>query len=202
VGVKAQDLLADLPKWTSQQEWLGAAERVVFEALGGCAPFVSPFSIHNPNGWRYWLIHFANSYRARQVYNDILHNNSSMQAHFGRSGLRMLSYDPAHESGTLYLFDMSGRQTAKSQLLDDIPKMIAETSDVVVVRDFYSGIYNLTPAHTDDIHAAIIENPDIEVVTPNGGTRRRANTIGPDDLLRLKMQRSFFPFFFEPGGKK
>jgi three-Cys-motif partner protein len=31
---------------------LGAAERIVFDAYKTCAPFVSPFSIHNPVGWR------------------------------------------------------------------------------------------------------------------------------------------------------
>jgi three-Cys-motif partner protein len=89
----------------SKQEWLGAAERIVFDSFQGCASFVSPFSINNPEGWRYWLIHFANSPRARQVYNNILHRNSSVQAHFGRSGLDMLAYDPTHDVGQLYLFD-------------------------------------------------------------------------------------------------
>jgi three-Cys-motif partner protein len=36
--------------------WLGAAERMVFETFKGIARFVSPFSITNPDGWRYWLI--------------------------------------------------------------------------------------------------------------------------------------------------
>lgn len=43
----------------NKNAWLGAAERLVFEAFRNCAPFVSPFSINNPDGWRYWLIHFA-----------------------------------------------------------------------------------------------------------------------------------------------
>src|SRR5262249_37304164 len=94
----------------SRREWLGAAERMVFGAFRSCAPYVSPFSIHNPDGWCYWLIHLANSYRARQVYNNVLHENSSVQAHFGRSGLDMLAYDPSHHSGDLYLFDDSGRE--------------------------------------------------------------------------------------------
>ena len=78
----------------SGKEWLGAAGRIVFDRFRQCAPFVTPFAIHNPKGWRYRLIHLAASYRARQVYNDVLHDNSSQQAHFGRAGLRMLSYDP------------------------------------------------------------------------------------------------------------
>ena len=105
----------------NKTSWLGAAECLVFEAFRTCAPYVSPFSINNPDGWRYWLIHFANFYRARQVYNNILHDNSSAQAHFGWSGLEMLHYDPDHERGALYLFDDPGREMAKGQLIDDIP---------------------------------------------------------------------------------
>lgn len=185
----------------NKSSWLGAAERLVFEAFRNCAPFVSPFSINNPDGWRYWLIHFANFYRARQVYNNILHHNSSAQAHFGRSGLNMLSYDPGHDSGTLYLFDESGRQTAKGQLFEDIPRLISESGDAIGVGDFYENIYNITPAHTDDVHTAIIDNPDIEVITPAGGERRKANTIGVNDVLKLKIQKSFFPMFLRANDK-
>lgn len=179
----------------SKSNWLGAAERLVFETFRTCAPFVSPFSINNPDGWRYWLIHFGNFYRARQVYNNVLHENSSAQAHFGRSGLDMLSYDPSHEDGSLYLFDLSGREAAKTQLLTDIPKLISESGDVIGVGDFYESIYNTTPAHTDDVHSAIIENPDVEVITPAGGERRKANTIAIGDMLKLKPQTSFYPMF-------
>src|SRR3546814_273743 len=115
----------------NRRAWLGVAERIVFEAFRVCAPFVSPFSINNPGGWRYWLIHFANIYRARQVYNNILHDNSSLQAHFGRSGLNMLSYDPSHDEGMLYLFDIAGRTSAKKQLLEDIPRLVTEAGDVI-----------------------------------------------------------------------
>ncbi|WP_417614229.1 three-Cys-motif partner protein TcmP [Parasphingorhabdus sp.] len=177
--------------------WLGVAERLVFEVYKNCAPFVSPFSINNPNGWRYWLIHFANNYRARQVYNNILHDNSSSQAHFGRSGLNMLAYDPSHEEGSLYLFGDNDRAVAKGQLLEDIPRLVSESGDAVLIGDFYAGIYNATPAHADDVHAAMIENPDIEVITANGGERRKGNTIVVGDVIKIKKQRSFFPVFLD-----
>ncbi len=82
-GVNGDDL-SRLDGLMSKDTWLGAAERLVFESFRRCANYVSPFSIHNPDGWRYWLIHFANSVRARQEYNNILHQNSSTQAHYGR----------------------------------------------------------------------------------------------------------------------
>ncbi len=187
--------LSPLEGRMSKNEWLGAAEQLVFEWFRRCAPYVSPFSINNPDGWRYWLIHFASNYRARQEYNNILHQNSTMQAHFGRSGLHMLSFDPRDDTGTLYLFDVSSRDQAKDQLLDDIPRLVTEFGDAVGVGQLYESIYNMTPAHMDEIHTAMIENPDLEVVTEQGGERRRPNTIVAADTLRMKRQISFFPIF-------
>ena len=186
----------DVDSLMNKEAFLGQAEKIVFDTLKGCASsgFVSPFSINNPEGWRYWLIHFANSYRARQVYNNILHDNSTLQAHFGRSGLRMLSYDPNHE-GNLYLFDDNSRELAKNDLHDDIPRLISEYGDALTIEDFYTATYNETAAHSDDIHAMIIENPDVEVITPQNGERRSPNTIKPGDVLKLKTQTTMFPIF-------
>lgn len=99
------------------------------------------------------------------------------------------------------LFDLSGREAARTQLLADIPRLISESGDVISVGDFYEGIYNATPAHMDDVHRAIIENPDIAVITPGGGERRSANSIGVGDVLKLKRQRSFFPKFLDASPK-
>jgi three-Cys-motif partner protein len=71
LGIDGADLVA-LEGAVSKNVWLGAAERLVFEAFRTCALYVSPFSINNPRGWRYWLIHFANFYRARQVCSAII----------------------------------------------------------------------------------------------------------------------------------
>lgn len=179
----------------SNDAWMGTAERLVFENFHRFARYVSPFSINNPDGWRYWLIHFSNSYRARQAYNIVLHNNATSQAHFGRSGLNMLSYDPRENEGQPYLFDATGRQTALEQLMTDIPRLVSDQGDAIGVEAFYEGIYNLTPAHRDEIHTAIGDNPDLEVFTPSGGKRQKPNTISAGDTLKLNVQKSFFPIF-------
>lgn len=189
--------LQTLSGMMGRNEWLGTAESIVFDAFRLCAPYVSPFSINNPDGWRYWLVHFANNYRARQVYNNILHNNASLQAHFGRSGLNMLHYDPRNDERILYLFDDEARSSAKDQLSGDIPRLVTDSGDAMGVMEFYGSIYNMTPAHSDDVHHSIIENPDLEVITPSGGKRRKSNTIKIDDVIRFKAQRSFFPLFLE-----
>lgn len=110
----------------------------------------------------------------------------------------MLSYDAHDESTMLYLFDEQGRAQARDQLFDDIPRVVASYGDTISVGDFYTSIYNATPAHTDDIHLAIMENSDLEVVTSEGGERRKASTIKATDTLRLRRQLSFPRFLGMP----
>lgn len=194
VQVKVDNLLRNDDELLGKPRWLGEAEKIVFSHYKECATYVSPFSINNPNGWRYWLMHFANSYRARQVYNDVLHQEASLQAHFGRSGLNMLSYDPQDE-GQLYLFNADSRLTAKKELYDDIPRLVAESGDTLAMQEFYAAAYSETPAHSQDIHEMILENPDMEVITELGGKRRQPNMIKATDILRLKSQKSMFFMF-------
>ena len=59
------------------------------------------------------------------------------------------------------------------------------------ISDFYSDIYNGTPARSDGIHSAIFDNPDLEVLTPSGDRRRFPHRIPLEDTLCLKKQRSF-----------
>ena len=40
---------------------------------------------------------------------------------------------------------------------------------------------------------------NLEVITPAGGERRKANTIGVNDIIKVKTQRSFFPMFLDAG---
>ena len=42
--------LSELDGPMSRSDWLGAAERIVFETFRNCAPYVSTFSINNPKG--------------------------------------------------------------------------------------------------------------------------------------------------------
>jgi three-Cys-motif partner protein len=183
--------MSQLDRIMTKSEWLGTAERIVFDSFKNISPFVSPFSLTNPNGWRYWLMHFTNSVRARQAYNDVLHRNSNHQAHFGRSGLNMFSFNPARE-GHLCLFQTQDRQRAQQELADDIPRLISEFGDALSVDEFYRSAYNLTPAHSDDIKRAMILGEEVEVLTPEGNPRRKSATISLDDTLRLKPQRSFY----------
>ena len=184
-------LLASPDSEMNKPEWLGNVERIVYDCLHSCAPYVSPFSINNPDGWRYWLMHFANKPRAREVYNNILHDNSSTQAHFGRAGLNMLAYNP-DEDGKLLLFDIDARSASIEQLHDDIPRHISASGDAMSMEDFLKSAYSATSAHSDDMRTVIVDSEDIEAITESGNPRRSAGAIRITDTLRLKTQKSMF----------
>jgi three-Cys-motif partner protein len=188
-GITLQQLY-DAVEGKNGRDQYGAIERLVFESYKASAPFVSPFAINNPDGWRYWLLHLANEPKARQVYNNILHDNAQMQGHYGRAGLRMLTYDPSFDARS-YLFTEQDRERAIRELYEDIPNVVSEFGDSVTLGEFHQNISNETPAHSEDIAKAIMENPDLTVLTENGGKRRSHNTLKDSDTLILNTQRSF-----------
>ncbi|MBL4749101.1 MAG: three-Cys-motif partner protein TcmP [Amylibacter sp.] len=176
----------------NKKAWLADVERLVYEEFNNLASYVSPFSINGEKGWEYWLVHFANAYRARQVYNDILHRKKNSQAHMGRSGLQMLRYS-SYEETSLYLFDRESRQVAKAELLSDIPQYLTDRvkDQIISVEQFYEKTYNQTPAHSDDINGALIKSSELEVLTTHGGKRRKPQMIKKTDIVRLAPQRIF-----------
>lgn len=199
LGVSSEEVL-ELSRQPTTTQWLGTAERLVDRALKAPAPYASPFAINNPEGWEYWLVHLAKVRRARQVYNDVLHQNADMQAHFGRSGLQMLRHDPARE-GQLYLFNDTARTVAVEQLHEDIPRFLRDSGPAMTVQEFLDRIYSETPAHSDDINRVLIDSEEIELITEAGSTRRTPNNIAPTDQIRLPPQTSFHPLW-KPGLRK
>jgi len=106
----------------------------------------------------------------------------------------MLHYDPNIGTDMLYLFDKNGRESSIDQLMIDIPQLVTDSGNEISVTEFYKEIYNCTPAHSEDIHTAIIDNPDLEVITSNRGKRRKANTINSKDVIKRKRQITLFSF--------
>lgn len=174
----------------SKKDWRGLVEKIVFESYKNCCHYVSPFAINNPKGWTYWLMHFANKPKAKQVYNDLLYENEGVQGHFGRSGLFMLEYNHRTEFQN-HLFSAEDRLRSLEQLHNDIPKIVSEYENKIQIEEFIQITSNDTPAHSQDIFKAMIDNSDLSITTTNGGERRSHHGIKPTDTLILKPQKSF-----------
>ena len=191
LGVPVDDSLFDVDQ-SDRKEWLKFAEGLVFEFFRQYSHFVSPFAIHNPKGWKYWLLHFTNNHVGRQVYNDVLHDNADHQAHFGRSGLRMLSNKLIDGVSQLHLFGSYTRNISFEELTYDIPWHIDKNHGEMTVLDFYRSAYNQTIAHSEDIDRAMINSSEVDIVTPKGNSRRSVKQISSSDIVRMKCQRSFY----------
>ncbi len=191
LGVPVDAFLKDNTLW-KKSEWLGEAEKIIHAQFSKIADFVSPFAINQQGGvgYNYWLLHFAKNYRAREVYNNVLHENSSGAAHVGSPGFNMLEYTP--DEKRFFDFSEIARNDSRQELDYDIPKLISEFEREISVDEFRNAIYNDTPAHADDINNALIENHDTEVITDKGVPRRSAKTIKKNDIIRLKKQPSFY----------
>jgi len=176
-------------------EWLGAVEKIVYHEFIRTARFASPFAVNqNGNtGYNYWLMHFANSHRAREVYNDILYKNTGVQAHRGKSGLKMLGYTSSDSRVRTFDWGADLRSENLISLRDDLPRAISEFGDAVAIQTLKASIYNETTSHSDDIKSVLIDHTDIEVLTKSGGKRRSPGSISDDDIVRLNDQRQLFP---------
>jgi hypothetical protein len=184
------DSLKSLEGIMNKTQFLALAERHVFNHFSTTANFVSPFAIHNPTGWEYWLIHFTKQFRGRQVYNEVLHTHATFQAHSGRGGIFKLGYDERSSDLFLHLFRSSDRERSVEQLRGEIARFVRGIGDRVPVAVFLSQIFNQTAAHGDDINRVLLECPDLSVITEQGGLRRKPNTIELTDTLIVSPQRS------------
>jgi len=190
-----QEVFFEDQSFRTKDEWLGAVERILHTELRTVANFVSPFAINQERnqGYNYWLLHFSKSHRAREVYNDVLHQNAGGQAHFGKSGLKMLEYT-ANETGVRkFDFGADFRTESKFALHTDLPAIIHEFGDVIPIELLKASIYNDTAVHPEELSAVMIENQDIEVLTPAGSKRRVATAIKDTDLVRVTTQKHLFP---------
>ena len=203
LDIKESDILTNgecITKW----ETLGKMECLVYDTFSNVAPYFSPFAIHNPDGWKYWLMHFCKSPHGRKVYNRVLHENSHMQAHYGRSGLNMLVHNPNDDQSLFeILFDRTARDLSVDQLRDDVVKNVYNHKGEVMMKVFTSEAYRQTIAHSDDIDKVIFESPELEVFTCNGGARRTQNNFEPTDIIKMKpMAKYFIPNLIKRGTKK
>ena len=199
LGAPVDDSYFDVDQ-SDREEWLMFAEGLVFDFFNKRSHFVSPFAIHNLRGWKYWLLHFTKNHVGRQVYNDVLHDNADHQAHFGRSGLRMLSNKLIDGVGQLHLFGSYTREASFEELIYDIPQHVEENGGEMTVLNFYRSAYNETIAHSEDIDRAMIESPEIDIMTPKGNLRRSVKQISSNDTVKIRRQKSFY--FLHPNKRK
>ena len=193
LGVREDDILT-IDERIGKKEMLGQMERLVHNTFSKTSDYFSPFAINNPDGWKYWLMHFVKNAQGRVVFNEVLHSLEGTQAHCGGSGLKMFSHNPKDKhQGALFEFDEWARNSSREQLCEDVVRFMCDYKDETVdAETFLMHAFKETPALSDDIKTALIDSPDINIITKNGGSRRTHKGIHPTDIIKKNPQARFY----------
>ncbi len=169
------------------------------------AKHYTPFFIRNRKGHGdYWLIHLSQHHRARDVMTEVHWANNNYFIHYGGPGLdmfQMVGYDPEHDAehrGQLefgFEFDDVARKASIAALNEQIPRRVYANDDGLSFGELFATTCNESPASAAIYRESLgflLEQKAIEVFSPDGGTRRSAQQIRPNDQIVAPMQRLLF----------
>lgn len=152
----------------------------------------------------YWLIHFSQKARARDVMTKIHWEKNTNFIHYGGAGMDMfhaLGYVPKHDEEFTgqtplgFCFDEQAHGASVAALMEQIPRLIYPDPDGMGFGELFATTCNMSPASANIYRSALGELMavgDIEVVDRNGGSRRSANRIHDTDLIIPSRQRRLF----------
>ena len=199
----------DRANWTTKQkqDWRRAIQfslhKEIPERTG--AKFYTPFFIRSADSHRdYWLIHLSGHLKAKDVMVGLHWKENNSFVHYGKSGLKMLGYDPAHDAQLtqqhmlpIFRFDTAALASSREQLLQQLPEQIHNFGEAIVFNDLFSSLTNEMPV-TGDIMGNVVSDLAkqgfIEVRDKDGLTIRRAGVQkGTDIIIPSRQKRLFGP---------
>jgi hypothetical protein len=168
------------------------------------AKYYTLFFIRSDRGHGdYWLIHFSQNPRARDVMTRIHWRNNNHFIHYGGPGLdmfRALGYVSKNDDRiaghqpALFEFDEAAKQASTNQLVTQIVPMIYADSDGMTFAELFATTCNLSPASADIYRDAIDilrGHREIEVISSSTGKSTQAR-IQDGDRVVIPEQRNLF----------
>lgn len=174
--------------------------RGLTEACG--ARYYTPFFIRTEGHGSYWLVHLSQHPRARDVMTQVHWAKNNRFIHYGGAGLNMfqaLGYDPEWDEGLTgqgaiaFEFDDTADNASVNLLTEQLVRIIHER-DAVRFGELYASTCNTTPADSARYRKALgklIEHREVAVTSDKGAERRKATTIGDDDVIRMADQQTW-----------
>jgi hypothetical protein len=173
------------------------------ELVDQCAAqYYTLFFIRSDRGHGdYWLIHFSQNPRARDVMTQIHWQHNNHFIHYGGAGLDMfrvigyVSKNDARLAGhqpSLFKFDDDAKRASTDLLVSQIAPMIYANDDGMTFAKLFSTTCNLSPASADIYRSAVNALRDlreIEVVSATTGKPTQAR-IKDGDRLVVPSQRN------------
>lgn len=169
------------------------------------AKFYTLFFIRSEKGHGdYWLMHFSQRARARDVMTRIHWQNNTNFIHYGGPGMDMfkvLGYVPSQDANYTgqqplgFCFDESAMDASVKALMGQMPDKVYHDDEGITFGELFATTCNESPASAGLYRTAIgelMELHEVEVISADGGQRRSANRIHDTDLIVPPRQRKWF----------
>ncbi|HEY6815981.1 MAG TPA: three-Cys-motif partner protein TcmP [Croceibacterium sp.] len=208
--------LLDIKDAYGPKGWKRAIQNSVYRHIQGCtgAAFYTPFFVHPPESHRdYWLIHLSKHHQAREEMGNVFWSTNNTMEHFGGPGFDSLGFDPnvdVRQGMMDYFFDDSAASRSKSELLEQLPRLLHTGwggGHVMTKRSLFAARANDTPVVGSlvDSQLAVLRDAGEVVIFGQkkdkvgnviGETvRERATSYEWDDVIRLPRQPGLFSVF-------
>lgn len=175
--------------------------RGLVEACG--ARFFTPFFIRTEGHGDYWLVHLSQHPRARDVMTRVHWANNNNFIHYGGAGIDMfqvLGYsaeldDSLTGQGNLgFCFDDLAAKASVDALMEQLPHIIYANQEGISFGEVFAATCNTSPADSakyKEALALLVQEKDIDIISPDGSRRLKASTITDKDQLIPSKQTSF-----------
>lgn len=166
------------------------------------AQFFTVFFIKTSGHGDYWLVHLSQHPKARDVMTNVHWNHNNHFIHYGGAGLDMfqaLGYSAKRDENFTgqaslgFEFDDHANTASVELLTEQLVRKVRQQG-AIQFGELYSSTCNTTPADSQRYRKAIeklVAYKEVVVEAPSGANRRKANTIGDRDVIRLADQRIF-----------
>ena len=174
------------------------------ELVEACkAHFYTPFFIRTEGHGDYWLVHLSQHPRARDVMTRVHWASNNNFIHYGGAGIDMfqaLGYsaeldDSLTGQGNLgFCFDNLAANASIKTLMEQLPQIIYANQEGISFGELFAATCNTSPADSakyKEALARLVQQKDIDIISPDGSRRLKASTITDKDQLIPSQQISF-----------
>lgn len=178
-----------------------------FHKATGIAYF-SPFYIEPEGNHRgYWLLHLAQSSRARSAMTQIHWSKANRSKHYGYLGYEMLSFKPVLEQTSFISgmsFDEESKARCEATLTEDFARLLTDShKSGITFKNFIDQTSNkimATSPMVNDVIWRLCQTADFEVICPSGRTKR-TNNFSDGDVILPRKQLLLSGFNYQPVAK-
>ena len=191
-----------------QHDWRLAIQALLHKKIHeqSNAKYYTPFFIRSPDAHRdFWLIHLSGHAKARDVMVGLHWTENTSFAHYGRSGLQMLGYDPGEDfrltrqaALPMFCFDDTARSSTQESLMNELPERLHGYGKQggIPFFELFASLTNESPA-TSDIFQSVVSNLAkegmIEIINYRTGRGKEGIPNNLDIIKPSKQRRMFLP---------